>query len=544
MKNLRTGRRAAVLLVVIAAATGGIAVVPATSASAIEAVTADYEMNEAPGTTVMQDSSGNGVDGVVDPTGVQSGTTFDGATGYNWVRRPPAVPPVEPQRVVQVPDNPNVEPGNAASFTVEIRFRTKEKFGNIIQKGQAQSKGGQWKIENPQGIPTCLFKGSLGRVATGAKTAINDNLWHTLTCVMTRQRVTMYIDGVERSHLNGNPGTIDNAIPMTVGGKINCDQVEITCDYFSGQIDYVKITKSVNATPIAAIAPSCTGQACAFDGSGSSDPDGTVASYAWDFGDGGSSTAVVPSHRFAAAGTYPVKLTVTDNQGGTGTTTVQVPVDPGGPTSGITFDGSAVRVSATSAPIVTVPSTALAGDRLLMVLSLNSTTVTANTPGGVSGWTLVGRQTAGTMATSLWTKIAEPGDAGVTVVVPLTGSAKSTLTVAAYGGVDSTADPVVTRASDTVSHAVRFTPNATAVDGAWVVSYWADKSATTNAWTPESSVTARSTACGTSSGRVCSSLADSGPVLAGTNGHVSASTGTSSATATTWSVVLRPAPLT
>ena len=106
---------------------------------------------------------------------MQSGATFDGATGYNWVRRPPAVPPVEPQRIVQVPDNPNVEPGNAASFTVEIRFRTKEKFGNIIQKGQSASKGGQWKIENPQGIPTCLFKGSLGRVATGAKTAINDN---------------------------------------------------------------------------------------------------------------------------------------------------------------------------------------------------------------------------------------------------------------------------------------------------------------------------------------------------------------------------------
>jgi PKD repeat protein len=519
----------------------GLALVPAQSASAVEAVTADYEMNEAPGTTVMQDSSGNGVDGVVDPTGVQSGATFDGATGYNWVRRPPAVPPVDPQRIVQVPDNPNVEPGNAADFTVEIRFRTKEKFGNIIQKGQSQSKGGQWKIENPQGIPTCLFKGSLGRVATGAKTAINDNSWHVLTCVLTRTRLTMYIDGVERSHLNGNPGTIDNAIPMTVGGKINCDQVDITCDYFSGQIDYVRITKAVNAAPISAPTASCTGQSCSLNGSSSSDPDGSISGYAWSFGDGGTSTAVRPSHRYAAPGTYSVTLTITDDQGGTGTSTIPVTVDAGDPSSGVTFDGSAVRVSAVSAPIVVVPATAQAGDRLLMLLSVNSTTVTASTPGGVSGWTLVGRQTAGTMATSLWTKVADPGDAGVTVVVPLSANVKSTLTVAAYGGVDSA---TATRASDTVTHATRLTPDAAVTDGAWVVSYWADKSASTTAWTSETSVTTRSAACGTASGRICSLLSDSGPVLAGTNGHVSATTGTSSAAATTWSVVLTSAPLT
>ena len=42
---------------------------------------------------------------------------------------------------------------------------------------------------------------------------------------------------------NGSTGTIDNAIPMTVGGKINCDQITVTCDYFSGDIDYLRIYK-------------------------------------------------------------------------------------------------------------------------------------------------------------------------------------------------------------------------------------------------------------------------------------------------------------
>ena len=68
------------------------------------------------------------------------------------------------------------------------------------------------------------------------------------------------------------------------------------------------------------------------NGSTSSDPDGTVASYAWDFGDGGTATGVTASHPFGSAGTYPVKLTVTDDKGATNSTTQQVtvtaPVDP------------------------------------------------------------------------------------------------------------------------------------------------------------------------------------------------------------------------
>ena len=43
------------------------------------------------------------------------------------------------------------------------------------------------------------------------------------------------------------------------------------------------------------------------------------------------------------------------------------------------------------------------------------------------------------MATIAWTKVVEPGDAGETVVVPLSGGAKYTLTVADYGGVDTAA---------------------------------------------------------------------------------------------------------
>ena len=56
--------------------------------------------------------------------------------------------------------------------------------------------------------------------------------------------VTMIIDGVVTGRNRNASGTIANTRPVTVAGKGNCDQVEITCDYFSGDIDYVRIETS------------------------------------------------------------------------------------------------------------------------------------------------------------------------------------------------------------------------------------------------------------------------------------------------------------
>jgi PKD repeat protein len=52
-----------------------------------------------------------------------------------------------------------------------------------------------------------------------------------------------------------------------------------------------------------------------FSSDGSNDPDGSIVAYAWDFGDGGSSSEANPSHTYNAAGTYQASLTVTDDDG-------------------------------------------------------------------------------------------------------------------------------------------------------------------------------------------------------------------------------------
>jgi PKD repeat protein len=52
----------------------------------------------------------------------------------------------------------------------------------------------------------------------------------------------------------------------------------------------------------------------------------TVSSYAWDFGDGGTSTLANPSHTFSSAGTFTVRLTITDSKSRSGTATITVTI--------------------------------------------------------------------------------------------------------------------------------------------------------------------------------------------------------------------------
>lgn len=75
-----------------------------------------------------------------------------------------------------------------------------------------------------------------------------------------------------------------------------------------------------SATPSA---PGYFGLPVTFSSSGSTDPDGTIVSYLWDFGSSGApSTLANPIKTYTEPGPYTVTLTVTDNNGATGTTTV------------------------------------------------------------------------------------------------------------------------------------------------------------------------------------------------------------------------------
>jgi PKD repeat protein len=86
-----------------------------------------------------------------------------------------------------------------------------------------------------------------------------------------------------------------------------------------------------SASPASGAAP----LAVAFNGTGSSDPDGSIASYAWTFDDGGTSSSAAPSHTYPSAGIFTATLTVTDNGGATNAATVTITVSaaPAAPTA-------------------------------------------------------------------------------------------------------------------------------------------------------------------------------------------------------------------
>jgi len=72
-----------------------------------------------------------------------------------------------------------------------------------------------------------------------------------------------------------------------------------------------------------------TGQTVSFDASSSSDTDGSIVAYAWNFGDLTTGSGVTTSHVYTSAGTFNITLIVTDNSGSTGTASASITVSPG-----------------------------------------------------------------------------------------------------------------------------------------------------------------------------------------------------------------------
>jgi PKD repeat protein len=110
-----------------------------------------------------------------------------------------------------------------------------------------------------------------------------------------------------------------SALGSTSNGQYN--QLIHTRDYYLQQewsnASHGCVLTMPNTAPTASFtsapASPTAGQAVSFDGTASSDSDGTISSYSWDFGDGATGSGATPSHTYATAGTYAVKLTVTDN---------------------------------------------------------------------------------------------------------------------------------------------------------------------------------------------------------------------------------------
>jgi PKD repeat protein len=186
----------------------------------------------------------------------------------------------------------------------------------------------------------------------------------------------------------------------------------------------ITVAAPANLAPIAvASANVTTGPAplaINFSSTGSSDPDGQIAAYRWDFGDGTSATTASPAKTYSAPGNYVARLTVTDDRGATGTATVNVSVS-----SNTSFDSdvAAFTLSALAAKSGTTATASIVVlDRLSRPVS--GATVTLLWSGVVNGTVSGQTDAAGKVSlNSPRSKKSGTATATITNVVPPAGRA-------------------------------------------------------------------------------------------------------------------------
>jgi subtilisin len=112
-----------------------------------------------------------------------------------------------------------------------------------------------------------------------------------------------------------------------------------------------------NLPPTASFTYACSGLTCSFNASGSSDPDGSIASYAWNFGDGTTGSGATVSKAYSSGGTRTVTLTVTDNGGASASTSQSVTVSSSSTGLATALSGSSTNSGSSWIATVTITVT-------------------------------------------------------------------------------------------------------------------------------------------------------------------------------------------
>ncbi|BDV29518.1 PDK repeat-containing protein [Microbacterium terricola] len=235
--------------------------------------------------------------------------------------------------------------GTPGTFTLETWFQTTStQGGKVIGFGDAQSGTSSnydrhvYMQDNGQ----LVFGTWTGQTNTiTSPNAYNNGQWHYLVASQGPDGMSMYVDGVL---VGTHPQTA--AQPYSGYWRVGGDTTwGSSSPFLTGRYDetavYSRVLTSTEVTqhygagttgstpnipPTAQFTYSLDHLDASFQSAGSSDPDGTIASYSWQFGDGGTSTAPNPTHHYTAGGDYTVSLTVTDDDGATNTSQVPITV--------------------------------------------------------------------------------------------------------------------------------------------------------------------------------------------------------------------------
>jgi hypothetical protein len=146
--------------------------------------------------------------------------------------------------------------------------------------------------------------------------------WHSLAVDLEGTSITGSVDGAEVLAVEDG-AFLGGRIGVNAGDEVFFDDVRVT---HAGPAANLSPVAQAQAVPTSGPAPLVV----AFDGSGV-DSDGTIAAYAWDFGDGGTASTPDATHLYQRPGSHVARLTVIDDQGASGTASVTLLVfDPAG----------------------------------------------------------------------------------------------------------------------------------------------------------------------------------------------------------------------
>ncbi len=272
--------------------------------------------------------------------------------------------------------NTNGSAANATTRYAPERFSVESWFKTTSVRGGQLIGWGSSQTGNSASTDRKLYLDNTGRVFfgvnPGARRTVNspgtyrDGAWHHAVGTLGPAGLRLYVDGVE---VAADP-TVTQAQWLTGGfWRLGGDTLSgwpsaPLSGYLAGTLDEAATYRTVltpaqvaghyagraPTAPSAVFTPTCTGRSCTVDGSASSSPNGSVTGYAWTFGDGGTATGATASHTYAADGTFPITLTITDSSSQTASSTQPVTVANGAPTAAFTsscatltcsFDGSA-----------------------------------------------------------------------------------------------------------------------------------------------------------------------------------------------------------
>lgn len=144
-----------------------------------------------------------------------------------------------------------------------------------------------------------------------------------------------HVAGAAALYLQSNP----NASPLQVYDALSASSTKgivtnsrTTNNHLLYTLDFGGTSlPPTNQSPVARFDFTTSGLTADFDGSESSDPENSPLTYSWNFDDGSIGSGATTSRTYASAGTYNVTLTVTDNDGETGSVTKSVTVSSSTP---------------------------------------------------------------------------------------------------------------------------------------------------------------------------------------------------------------------